>query len=96
MTRRMFALAAALLSATSAAAAPIYIHAGRLIAVPGQPARGPSTVVVDEGKIVSVQDGFVPAPDGTAAIDLRTRTVLPGLIDSHVHLASDQIGRAHV
>ena len=76
-----------------AAAAPTYIHAGRLIAVPGQPVRGPSTIEVDGGRIVAVRDGFV-APTGATVIDLRDRTVLPGLIDSHVHLASDRGGEA--
>ncbi len=79
--------------AVPAAAAPTYIHAGRLIAVPGQPVRGPSTIEVDNGRIVSVRDGFV-APAGAAVVDLRDRTVLPGLIDSHVHLASDRGGEA--
>jgi imidazolonepropionase-like amidohydrolase len=79
-------------ASAQAIAAPTFIHAGRLIAVPGQTPRGPSTVIVDEGKIVSVQDGFVPAPVGADTIDLRTRTVLPGLIDSHTHLSSDRAG----
>ena len=92
MFRSVAALAASLLGATSALAAPTYIHAGKLIAVPGQPARGASTIVVDEGKIVSVLDGHVPAPEGSPVIDLKSRTVLPGLIDSHVHLASDRAG----
>ena len=92
MFRSVAALAASLLGATSAYAAPTYIHAGKLIAVPGLPARGPSTIVVDEGRIVSVLDGHVPAPEGSPVIDLKSRTVLPGLIDSHVHLASDRAG----
>ena len=50
MLRPTLALAAALLSGTSALAAPTYIHAGRVIAVPGQTPRGPTTIVVDEGK----------------------------------------------
>jgi imidazolonepropionase-like amidohydrolase len=92
---RKLLLAAALLSGTSAAlAAPTYIHAGRVMAVPGKPVRGASTIVVDQGRIVSVQEGHVPAPAGAAAIDLRDKTVLPGLIDSHVHLASDRGGEA--
>lgn len=87
-------LIAALVAACAvpALAAPTYIHAGRLIAVPGQAPRGPATIVVDEGRVQSVQDGFVPAPAGAATIDLKARTVLPGLIDSHTHLSTDRAG----
>ena len=92
MLRPAIAFTAALLSATSALAAPTYIHAGRVIAVPGQTPRGPTTIVVDEGKIVAVQDGYTPAPAGAETIDLKARTVLPGLIDSHTHLSSDRAG----
>ncbi len=92
MLRPAIALTAALLSATSALAAPTYIHAGRVITVPGQTPRGPTTIVVDEGKIVAVQDGYAPAPAGADTIDLKARTVLPGLIDSHTHLSSDRAG----
>ena len=83
-----------LASAQAAAAAPTYIHAGRLIAVPGQAVRGPSTIIVDNGRIVSVTDGLTPVASGTALIDLSGKTVLPGLIDSHVHLSSDRGGEA--
>lgn len=92
MLRPTLALAAALLSGTSALAAPTYIHAGRVIAVPGQAPRGATTIVVDDGKIASVQDGYTPAPAGADTIDLKGRTVLPGLIDSHTHLSSDRAG----
>ena len=86
-------IAAALAAASSAAlAAPTYIHAGRLIAVPGKAPLGASTIVVDNGRIVEVRAGLVPPPAGAAAVDLRNKTVLPGLIDSHVHLDSDRGG----
>ncbi len=87
-------LAAAVAASSAAAglAAPTTIHAGRLIAVPGKPARGPSTIVVDNGRIVSVSDGLARIEPGVAFIDLSTKTVLPGLIDSHVHLDSDRAG----
>jgi len=92
-----FALAVTLavtpLAAQAQTAAPqTWIHAGRVIAVPGQTPRGATTIVVADGRIVSLQDGFVPAPAGARAIDLKDKTVLPGLIDSHVHLASDRGG----
>ncbi len=86
------AATAALLASTAAFAAPTYIHAGRVIAVPGQAPRGATTIVVDQGRIVSLQDGYIAAPEGATAIDLKDKTILPGLIDSHVHLASDRGG----
>jgi imidazolonepropionase-like amidohydrolase len=82
----------ALSLAQGASAAPTYIHASRLIAVPGQAARGPSTILVDNGRIVSVTDGLTRVEPGVAVIDLSDKTVLPGLIDSHVHLQSDRGG----
>ena len=73
------------------------IHAGQLLDRPGRPARGPSTLVVREGRIVAVHDGLQSAsalalPADTVVIDLSSRFVLPGLIDSHVHLDSDLAG----
>ena len=81
-------------AAASAVAAPTYIHAGKLMAIPGEPMRGPSTIVVDQGRIVSVSDGYLPAPSDASTVDLTDMTVLPGLIDSHVHLDSDAGGDA--
>jgi len=71
-----------------------YIHAGRLLDRPGKPPRGPSTIMVSGGRIIDVADGLVPPPAGAALIDLSGRFVLPGLIDSHVHLDSDAGGNA--
>jgi imidazolonepropionase-like amidohydrolase len=90
-------LACALLPAPALAqpaqpGATTVIHAGRLLDRPGRPPRGPSTIVVRDGRIVEVRDGHQPAPAGAALIDLRDRFVLPGLIDSHVHLDSDRAG----
>jgi imidazolonepropionase-like amidohydrolase len=64
---------------------------------PGRPARGPSTLAVRDGRIVAVHDGVRSAADlglpaDTAVIDLSSKFVLPGLIDSHVHLDSDLAG----
>ncbi|SFF69221.1 Pro-Hyp dipeptidase. Metallo peptidase. MEROPS family M38 [Duganella sp. CF458] len=89
------ALAAAFTVACGAAsAAPTLIQAGTLLDKPGQAPRGNSTLVVADGKIQAVLDGFVGAEryPGARVIDLRQRFVLPGLIDSHVHLVSDRAG----
>ncbi|HZG45234.1 MAG TPA: amidohydrolase family protein [Allosphingosinicella sp.] len=60
------------------------IHAGTLIAVPGQQPRRNVSIVVRGNRIAEVRDGFAEVP-GVRVVDLRTHTVLPGLIDSHVH-----------
>ena len=90
--RKIWAWSALAALSAGAQAAPTYIHAGRLIDVPGKRVRGPSTIVVDNGRIVSVTDGLTLVEPGVAHIDLSKKTVLPGLIDSHVHLASDRGG----
>lgn len=92
MLKLLTGAAMAALMVASAHAAPTYIHAGRLIDVPGKQVRGPSTIVVDNGRIISVTDGLTRVEPGVAFIDLSTKTVLPGLIDSHVHLVSDRGG----
>lgn len=71
---------------TSPPAVITYIHAGRLLDRPGRPPRGASTIVVRDGKVAEVRDGFAPPPAGATLIDLKDRFVLPGLIDMHVHL----------
>ena len=85
-------LTAVSMLATTAQAAPTIIHAGRVMAVPGKPILGPSTITVDGGRIVSIQSGYIAPPAGATLIDLKDKMVLPGLIDSHVHLASDRAG----
>jgi imidazolonepropionase-like amidohydrolase len=70
----------------------IVIHAGTLLDRPGRPPRRNASIIVRGGRIEAVQDGLVPAPVGARLIDLSDRFVLPGLIDSHVHLTSDRAG----
>ena len=65
------------------------IHAGALLDKPGQAPRGASTLIVRGGKIEAVRDGFVEPEAGAKVVDLRDQFVLPGLIDSHVHIFSD-------
>jgi imidazolonepropionase-like amidohydrolase len=89
---RSIHFAVALALAAPAAAQTSYVHAGHLLDRPGQAPRGASTLVITDGKIAEVRDGFVAPPPGTQLIDLKDRFVLPGLIDSHVHLSSDRAG----
>ena len=85
---RAVTIVVALLASTSASAETYAIQAGRLIVDASQPERGPSTVIVDNGRIVRIEDGET-APAGATVVDLRDKTVMPGLIDVHVHLTQD-------
>ena len=84
------ALVASLALATPLAAQPAepvtVIHAGTLIAVPGQAPLKNASVIVRGNKIAEVRAGLVDVP-GAQVVDLRNATVLPGLIDMHVHLS---------
>ena len=65
------------------------VHAGTLLAVPGEAVSGEQTVVIRGNRIERVAEGFLdPAQfDGQATtIDLSDKFVLPGLMDMHVHL----------
>lgn len=101
MTRPLrAALAAAALLAPLCAAPPAFadvtiLRAGRVIADAREAPRGPTTLVVRDGRIVELLDGRSAQPTQPPAagervteIDLGDRTVMPGYIDAHVHLAS--------
>ncbi|MEI9850464.1 MAG: hypothetical protein WDN24_05945 [Sphingomonas sp.] len=84
---KLFAVLAALLALMAVPAlaqtapAPekiVYVQAGRLLDKPGQPPRGPSTIVVRDGKVAEVRDGFVAPEGGATLVDLRESFVLPG------------------
>ncbi len=82
------------LSAPALNAETLVIHAGKLLDRPGQAPRGPSTLIVRDGRIAEILPGHVAGPAEARTIDLADRFVLPGLIDSHVHLDSDAGGNA--
>lgn len=84
MLKKLIAVAA-LLSSAPASAETYAIQAGRLIVDAAQPERGPSTVIVENGRISRIDNGFT-APAGATVVDQRTRTVMPGMTDVHVHL----------
>ncbi len=89
MLKHLLASAAFLAATPLAAQAPAdsvtVIHAGTLHVEPGKAPRRNASVIVRGRTIAEVRDGFVDVP-GARVVDLRTATVLPGLIDSHVHL----------
>ena len=89
MKRFGLAALAALALAGIAQAQDAVIHAGYLLATPGEGYLRKQTVTIEDGRIVSVEAGYKPGPKGVPVINLRDAYVLPGLIDSHVHITSE-------
>jgi imidazolonepropionase-like amidohydrolase len=83
---------------TNAARVDMILLAGQLLDKPERAPRGASTILIADGKILEVRDGLLNvsqisgADVNTQVVDLRDSFVLPGLIDSHVHLDSDTAG----
>lgn len=78
--------------AVPAVADTVVIRAGAVLRDATGTPSGPATITVVDGKITGVVDGAAPVPVGAQVIDLSDKTVLPGLIDLHVHLSSDPGG----
>ena len=81
---RLILFLSTLLSAQLAAATTV-IHAGFLFDTRKGTLLERQTVVIEEGRVVSVEEGFV-TPDGSDVIDLSRQYVSPGFMDMHVHL----------
>ena len=65
------------------------IYAGRMIDGVSDKMKTEQTIVVEDKIIVSVEEGYTKPKKGDQIIDLKNKTVMPGLIDMHVHLEGE-------
>ena len=87
---KSFAISTACVVAAGAASAQdAVVHAGHVLAVPGEGYLTKQTITVKDGRIVSVVPGYKSGAKGVTVIDLKNAYVVPGLIDSHVHITSE-------
>lgn len=101
--KRLLPFALALMSTGVEAADYAVIHAGRLLAVPGNGVTENQTVIIKDGLVERVANGFLGADtigagaDDTVVLhDLKDMFVMPGLIDGHVHILSENNPRARL
>ena len=78
---------AALVVGSPALAKDVVIHAGRLIDGVSKAPRTEVSILIKDDRITGVQPGYV-TPPGAEVIDLKSGTVLPGLIDTHDHITA--------
>ena len=72
------------------------VHAGRLIDGVSDTVFEEMSVVISDGEITAVVEGYQPAGPDDTVIDLRTATVMPGFMDMHTHLTSEQSPDSYV
>lgn len=85
------------LAAPTIAAQNLLIHAGKVMVRADQPMQSKQSIIIEDGKVREIRAGYLSLkqadlPKGAELLDWQGQTVLPGLIDCHVHLDSDQAG----
>jgi len=86
----LIVIASALLASTNLQADEVIIHAGTLLANPGAKPLTTQSIIVIDGMISEIRDGYVQSASADSPaniIDLSDRFVMPGFIDLHVHLS---------
>src|SRR3954449_7485556 len=86
--KKLFALQLFLVLSLGISAQKIYIQCGKLIDGLSKAAVQSATIVVEGNKIIRIDKGYTNGDNVEKVIDLKNKTVLPGLIDAHVHLES--------
>ncbi|MDG2376416.1 MAG: amidohydrolase family protein [Woeseiaceae bacterium] len=87
--KKMTLLATAIMLAAGPVAADTLIYAGSLIDGDADRAVNDRTIRVIGDTILAIEDGFTEADPSDTVIDLRNSTVMPGLMDAHVHLTGE-------
>ena len=84
----LLAGAAALVSAPAMAATQAII-VGNLIPDAATGPTGPAVILIEDGRIKDIAKGTKNPFQADTVVDLSTKTLVPGLIDLHVHLTGD-------
>jgi imidazolonepropionase-like amidohydrolase len=71
------------------------IHTGALIDGRSDEVRSELSVIVVDGRIESIQDGYIEAGDADRLLDLKAHTLMPGFMDMHTHLTGEMGPKAY-
>ena len=86
---RIFCFLLCLFSTPSIFAQRTIIYCGKLVVPQTLEVRNEMSIIIEGNKITDVQKGYLVASSGDRVIDLKSKTVMPGLIDCHVHITSE-------
>ncbi|MGB2215855.1 MAG: amidohydrolase family protein [Flavobacteriaceae bacterium] len=86
-----------LLASSVAFSQQTYLHCGAIFDAPRGKLLNEQTIVVEGNKIIQLQKGYIqPMGEYTTVIDLKNKTVLPGLIDMHVHIENEYNATSYI
>ena len=63
-----------------------YLHCGQLIDATSSEVKSEMTIIIEGDKIMQILSGYAQVPADAQGVDLKDKTVMPGLIDMHVHI----------
>jgi imidazolonepropionase-like amidohydrolase len=89
LMRKLAVLTICLLLVHTLMAQKRIIHCGRLIDTKNLQVLNEMSVIVEGNMITGVEKGYIAGTGSDQIIDLKNRTVMPGLIDMHVHMEGE-------
>lgn len=92
MKKTLISLTASCVLLSSSLHAATLIHAGNAFTGTSDRLQRNVTLIIEDNKIKAVKTGFVAGEKGDTVVDLKNATVMPGLMDMHVHLSSQHGG----
>ena len=89
MKKSTLLIATLLLGCLNTQAQQTILHCGKLIDIKNKTVLESMSVIIEGNKITDVRKGYAISGPADKVIDLKNRTVMPGLMDMHVHLEGE-------
>jgi len=77
-----------LLSVLSLSAQKTIVHCGKLIDGKSDQVQSRMSIIIEGNQITEINSGYTRGGSDDQVIDLKDKTVMPGLMDMHVHIES--------
>ncbi len=73
-----------------------YLHCGKLVDTKAGKILTEKTIVVSGNKILKIENGYTSGKKNDITVNLKNKTVMPGLIDMHIHIESESNPKAYL
>jgi imidazolonepropionase-like amidohydrolase len=87
--KQLVLLVGLLIGACQLSAQTKYLHCGTVLDCRGSSAVSEQTIIIVDNRIHDIVSGYAAAPDTAEVIDLKDQTVMPGLMDMHIHIEGE-------